>query len=139
MSRVTGLDVKPDLGPMLSHSRERSATPEAPSRTVCIWVAFSLRCHMPRAGVESIQFGPNFGVPSISGTWKPSAAERNPVLTHWESRRPVDQSPAAREEAWEREARLRWEIEQTRQRLVAYTDLLTDPAGVQPPTAYPTN
>jgi hypothetical protein len=173
---------------------------------------------MPRAGVESVQFGLNVGVLSISGTWKPSDDERNaawelyvelatrvavvplnpgllrealtslyslfattrgilrkygpavarprpegeynfgqlailvlnyeprpllanwhPALAHWESRRPGDQSPAAHEEAWEHADRLRWEIEQTRQRLVAYTDLLADVAGVPPLTSYATS
>jgi hypothetical protein len=173
---------------------------------------------MPRAGVESVEFGLNVGVLSIKGTWKPSDDERNaawelyvelatrvavvplnpgllrealsslyslfattrgilrkygpavarprpegeynfgqlailvlnyelrpilanwhPALAHWESRRPVDQSPAAHEEAWEHAPRLRWEIEQTRERLVAYADLLADAAGVPPLTAYATS
>jgi hypothetical protein len=55
---------------------------------------------------------------------RPLLANWNPALAHWESRRQVDQSPAAHEEAWENAGRLRLEIEQTRQRLVAYTDLL---------------
>jgi hypothetical protein len=32
---------------------------------------------MPRAGVESVEFGLNIGVLSIKGTWKPSDHERN--------------------------------------------------------------
>ena len=69
---------------------------------------------------------------------RPLLANWHPALAHWESRRPADQSPAAHEEAWEYAGRLRWEIEQTRQRLVAYTDLFADAAGVPPLTGYAT-
>jgi hypothetical protein len=54
----------------------------------------------------------------------------HPALEHWESLRPIAMSPAAHEAAWEHADRLRRDIEQTSQRLVAYTDLLADAAGV---------
>jgi hypothetical protein len=69
---------------------------------------------------------------------RPLLARWHPALQDWEARQPADQSTVAHEDAWEHAAQLRGEIEQTRQRLVAYADLLAAAAGVPPLTSYPT-
>jgi hypothetical protein len=68
---------------------------------------------------------------------RPLLARWHPALQDWETRQPADQSKVAHEDSWEHAARLRGEIEQTRQRLVAYADLLAAAAGVPPLTSYP--
>ncbi|MGY1667977.1 hypothetical protein [Geodermatophilus sp. SYSU D00696] len=69
---------------------------------------------------------------------RPLLARWHPLLETWEADRPAERSQTAHEDAWEHADRLRGELEQTRQRLVGYADLLADAARVPPLSAYPT-
>ncbi|WP_089401920.1 hypothetical protein [Geodermatophilus saharensis] len=69
---------------------------------------------------------------------RPLLAHWHPMLDLWEAQRPTTQSRAGHEDAWEHANRLREELEQARQRLVGYADLLADAAGVPPLSGYPT-
>ena len=68
---------------------------------------------------------------------RPLLAHWHPMLDQWEAQRSEGRSRAGHEDSWEHAAQLREVIEQTRQRLVGYADLLAAAAGVPPLTAYP--
>jgi hypothetical protein len=70
---------------------------------------------------------------------RPLLAHWHPLLDVWEAQRPAQRSRAAHEDVWEYADQLREAIEQTRHRLVGYTDLLAAAAGVPPLTTYPTS
>jgi hypothetical protein len=69
---------------------------------------------------------------------RPLLARWHPMLQSWEAQRPAQLSQATHEGGWQHANELRAELEQTRQRLVGYADLLAAAAGVPPLTAYPT-
>ena len=68
---------------------------------------------------------------------RPLLAHWHPMLDQWEAQRPEGLSRAGHEDSWQHAAQLRETIEQTRQRLVGYADLLAAAAGVPPLTGYP--
>ena len=69
---------------------------------------------------------------------RPLLAHWHPALETWEAERPAEQSRAEHEKAWPAATQLRADLEQTRQRLVNYADLLAKAAGVPPLSASPT-
>ncbi len=70
---------------------------------------------------------------------RPLLAHWHPMLDQWEAQRPEGRSRSGHEDSWEHAGQLREAIEQTRQRLVGYADLLAAAAGVPPLTTYPTS
>ncbi len=65
---------------------------------------------------------------------RPLLARWHPLLEQWEASRPAERSRVEHEDAWSEAGALRGELERTRQRLVAYADLLAAAAGVPPLT-----
>ena len=63
---------------------------------------------------------------------RPILTKWHPLLRHHESLRPPDSSPIEHERAWERDGKLRAEIEALRVALVNYANLLADVAEVEP-------
>jgi hypothetical protein len=100
-----------------------------------------LRAHGPVLARPRPDGEYNFGqlaVLVLNYELRPLLAHWHPALETWEAQRPTEQSRAEHERAWPSAAQLRADLEQTRQRLVSYADLLAAAAGVPPLAAYPT-
>ena len=100
-----------------------------------------LRAHGPALARPRPDGEYNFGqlaVLVLNYELRPLLARWHPALETWEAQRPTEQSRAEHERAWPPAAQLRADLEQTRQRLVSYADLLAAAAGVPPLAAYPT-
>lgn len=99
-----------------------------------------LRTHGPVLGRPRPNGEYNFAqlaVVVLNYELRPLLAHWHPALETWEAKRPTEQSRAEHESAWPAAAQLRADLEQTRERLVSYADLLAA-AGVPPLAASPT-
>lgn len=81
-------------------------------------------------GEGRLSFG-YLAVAVLNGTLRPLLARWHPLLVHYEGARPTDVSPFEWERRWEQSALLRYELEEARQSLLRYADLLAQVTGVQ--------
>lgn len=99
-----------------------------------------LRRHGPAVAQPQVDDGRSFGelaVLVLNLELRPLLARWHPLLEQWEASRPADRSRTVHEDAWPEAAQLRAALELTRQRLVAYADLLAAAAQVPPLTLPP--
>jgi hypothetical protein len=93
-----------------------------------------LRAHgpgvaQPKRGGE-LSFG-YLAVAILNGALRPLLARWHPLLEEHESNRPAGVSRLEHERQWEHHALLRHELEEVRQSLLRYADLLAEVSGVQ--------
>lgn len=96
-----------------------------------------LRRHGPAVAQPEIDGGRSFGelaVLVLNLELRPLLARWHPLLEQWEASRPADRARTMHEDAWPDAAQLRDALEQTRQHLVRYADLLAAAAQVPPLT-----
>lgn len=78
---------------------------------------------------EDITFG-HLAVAILNKIVRPVLAKWHPVLTDWEAQKPENKSTTDHEKAWVHNDALRAEINQIREQLIEYADVLAEVAGV---------
>ncbi|MEM7656337.1 MAG: hypothetical protein AAF399_09435 [Bacteroidota bacterium] len=81
------------------------------------------------ASPKDTTFG-HLAVAILNQVLRPLLAKWHPLLTDWEARRPQNQSTTEHELAWEHNVALRTEINEVRERLMEYADVLAAVSGV---------
>lgn len=92
-----------------------------------------LRRHGPEVAEPKKSGQYNFGYLSVAMLnfgIRPLLAQWHPVLEDWENKRPSDRSRRDHEHAWPQSEALRGSLNETRQVLTAYADLLAAACGV---------
>jgi hypothetical protein len=102
-----------------------------------------LRRHGPQVAEPKTNGQYNFGylaVAMLNYGLRPVLATWHPTLEDWESHRPADRSRREHERAFPQVDQLRTALDDTRQNLAAYADLLATACGVPNLLgAFPTN
>ena len=78
---------------------------------------------------DDLSFG-YISVNILNTVIRPVLAKWHPILLDYENKRPESLSPLEHERTWERNRELRQELEEVRLKLIEYTDLLSEVAGV---------